>query len=348
MLSPSVCLHLSISSLVISIIDQSAFECPKLGRIIKTINIIIKAIQEISTECSIDRDQREQMAQKLQKEGPVVLNDLSENDLLHVVDLLISEKKWVEEDPSKTFPFKLICHSRRGSSHPPGSNGLSSFSGKLSQSQSQGLPEHGMEKRDQNQFQPAACSTESNKKPSGTGKARHEILTDCQKLVTELLEEYPEGFNMGSFRKLFEERYGYILDYQMLGYSISGDARGSRLNGELKKEMKEQLDFSDEYLSDDELSDWECENVTLYQSDALEKSRRTEEDSSLIKILDSWYSSKEGYGHNDQSQKVEELVDCSRIDSKPSSSSNKAPVAKSGHKTKHVKKQTFCCFRTSW
>ncbi|KAJ4950274.1 hypothetical protein NE237_027106 [Protea cynaroides] len=299
---------------------------------------------------------REQMAQKLQKEGPVVLNDLSENDLLHVVDLLISEKKWVEEDPSKTFPFKLICHSRRGSSHPPGSNGLSSFSGKLSQSQSQGLPEHGMEKRDQNQFQPAA------------------YITDCQKLVTELLEEYPEGFNMGSFRKLFEERYGYILDYQMLGYSklaalfqvmpkvkieschirpakkvssypgpgtttfpysmgsditgkssnldgeLSNSARtdndhestsnrndtGSRLNGELKKEMKEQLDFSDEYLSDDELSDWECEN---------------------------------------ENRGIEELVDCSRIDSKPSSSSqvemkNKAPVAKSGHKTKHVKKHS--------
>ncbi|XP_043719205.1 uncharacterized protein LOC122667083 isoform X2 [Telopea speciosissima] len=158
---------------------------------------------------------RERMAKKLHKEGPVILNNLSENDLLQLVDLLISQKKWVEEYPSQTYPFKVISRARTGS------NGLSSFSDKLplSQSKSQGLPEHGMKKKDQNQFQPAACSTESNKKPSGTGKARHEILADCQKLVAEILEEYPEGFNMGSFKKLFAERYGYVLDYQMLGYS---------------------------------------------------------------------------------------------------------------------------------
>ncbi|XP_042491748.1 uncharacterized protein LOC122071447 isoform X2 [Macadamia integrifolia] len=372
---------------------------------------------------------REQMAKMLQKEGPVVLNNLSENDLLQLVDLLISQKKWVEECPSQTYPFKAIRRASTVPSHLPGSNRLSSFLDKLSQSQSQsklqGLPEHGMEKKDQNQFQPAACSTKSNKKPSGTGKARHEILADCQKLLAEILEEYPEGFNMGSFGKLFAERYGYVLDYQMLGYSKLGallqvmpeakiestyilpakkasrypgpdtttfalsmendrivkssnsedepsdsarkdndresvweelgpisetssyrNDNASTFNGDSKKQMKEKLDLLDDCLSDDELSDWEVENVTLDQSERLRKSRKCEEESSLLQILDSWYSSKEDSGHNDWSPKVEEIVDCSRIDSKPSNSSgvemkNNAPVANSRHKIRPIKKYSF-------
>ncbi|XP_043698287.1 uncharacterized protein LOC122649008 [Telopea speciosissima] len=371
---------------------------------------------------------REQMGQKLQKEGPIVLNNLSENDLLHLVDLLISEKKWVKECPLQTSPFKLIHHARTGSYNLPGSNGLSSiFSSKLSQSELklQGLPEHGVEKRDRSQFQPAACSTESNKRPSGTGKARHEILADCKKLVTEILEEYPEGFNMGSFKRLFVERYGYVLDYHMLGYSklapllqtmpevkiestyilpanktsrfLGSDAAlpnsvesdgtgkwsnsdgessnstrkdnyrdsvweelgpvsetssykndsGSRLNAEAKKEIKGQMDFDDDCLSDDnELSDSEGENVKLDRSEGLGKSRRCEEDSSLLQILDSWYGSKDDTGSNSQSEKVEEVVDCSRIGSESSSSSGaemkiKASVANSGHKIKPMKKYSF-------
>ncbi|XP_042494475.1 uncharacterized protein LOC122073867 [Macadamia integrifolia] len=370
---------------------------------------------------------REQMGQKLQKEGPIVLNNLIESDLLHLVDLLISEKKWVEECPSQTFPFKPIHHARTGSSNLPGSTGLSSiFSAKLSQSESKlrGLPEHGVEKKDRSQFQPAACSTESNKRPSGTGKARHEILADCKKLVTEILEEYPEGFNMGSFKRLFVERYGYVLDYQMLGYSklapllqtmpevkieytyilpakkasgyqgsdiappfsysvenhgigklsnsdgeLSDSARkenhrdslweelgqitgtssyrydsGLKLNGEAKIEMKGQMDFDDDCLSEDKLSD-SGENVKLDRTEGLDKSR-CEEDSSLLQILDSWYSSKDDSGSNGQSQKVEEVMDSSRIGSKSSSSSraetkSKSSVANSGHKIKPMKKISF-------
>nr|DAD22530.1 TPA_asm: hypothetical protein HUJ06_023993 [Nelumbo nucifera] len=44
------------------------------------------------------------------------------------------------------------------------------------------------------------------------------MLAHCQKLVTEILEECPEGFNMGSFKRLFLVRYGYPLDHQILGY----------------------------------------------------------------------------------------------------------------------------------
>ncbi|KAJ4965970.1 hypothetical protein NE237_017819 [Protea cynaroides] len=372
---------------------------------------------------------REQIGQKLQKEGPMVLKNVSEDGLLHLVDLLISEKKWVEECPSQTFPYKLIHHARTGSSNLPSSNGLSSiFSGKLSQSELnlEGLPEHGVEKSNQNQFQSSPCSTERNKRPSGTGKTRHEILDDCQKLMTEILEEYPEGFNMGSFKKLFLERYGYVLDYQMLGYSklvallqtmpgvtiestyilpakkasgylgsdtalpysierdgngklsnsdgeLSNSARkdnyrdsvweelgpisgtssnrndlGSRLNGKAKKEIKEQMDFDDDCLSDAELSDSDGEDVKLDQSEGLGKSRREEEDSSLLQILDSWYSSKDDSSSNGRSQKVEEVVDCSRVGSKSSSSIGvemkseaSVAVANGGPKTKPMKKYSF-------
>ncbi|XP_019417454.1 PREDICTED: uncharacterized protein LOC109328441 isoform X4 [Lupinus angustifolius] len=49
-------------------------------------------------------------------------------------------------------------------------------------------------------------------------RSRDDILSDCQKLVTDVLREHPEGYNIGCFRKLFVQRYGYHLDVQKLGY----------------------------------------------------------------------------------------------------------------------------------
>ncbi|KAL5714926.1 hypothetical protein ACHQM5_016825 [Ranunculus cassubicifolius] len=49
---------------------------------------------------------REQMAQKMQKEGPPLINALCITDLSRLVELLISDKKWVEESTSKLFPFR--------------------------------------------------------------------------------------------------------------------------------------------------------------------------------------------------------------------------------------------------
>ena len=45
---------------------------------------------------------REQIAQNLCKEGPLILGSLIETDLLHLVDLLTSDKNWVEENPIQT------------------------------------------------------------------------------------------------------------------------------------------------------------------------------------------------------------------------------------------------------
>ncbi|KAL5714925.1 hypothetical protein ACHQM5_016824 [Ranunculus cassubicifolius] len=138
---------------------------------------------------------REQIAQQLQKGGPKVLHTLTVGDLNRLVDLLISEKKWVvEENTSNTFPFKLLPVSKNPVSDS--SNPLSSiFSGKPSQSHLQvALP-----------------------------KTKSEVLRDCQRLVADILKESPQGFNLPSFRKWFRERYGYGIANKKFGYEKLGD-----------------------------------------------------------------------------------------------------------------------------
>ncbi|CAK8567852.1 unnamed protein product [Lathyrus sativus] len=50
---------------------------------------------------------REDLAHKLQKHGPMTLKSFAENDIFQLVELLIAEKKWLEESPSQAFPFRL-------------------------------------------------------------------------------------------------------------------------------------------------------------------------------------------------------------------------------------------------
>ncbi|KAH1255281.1 hypothetical protein GmHk_04G011487 [Glycine max] len=50
---------------------------------------------------------REDMARKLRKNGPPVFRSLSKKDILQLLELLISEKKWLEETPTQTFPFQF-------------------------------------------------------------------------------------------------------------------------------------------------------------------------------------------------------------------------------------------------
>lgn len=159
---------------------------------------------------------REHLAHKLQKEGPFALRSLSKVDLLHLVDMLISDKKWVEECPSKMLPFKLTHCVGKNSflDRPRGSNGLRSiFMGTSSLSDIQSKPEHDREGRFQNVSPP-----DINKKPSGKPKSKVVLLADCQKLLNEILKDHPEGYNISSFKKLFLKRYGYNLDFQRLGY----------------------------------------------------------------------------------------------------------------------------------
>ena len=345
------------------------------------------------------------MAQNLRKGGPLVLGSLMGTDLLHLVDLLISDKKWVEENPTQTSPFKVIqpVGKRSSSGQPHFSNGLSSiFLGTQSQSNLRRQLENDGEERDQSLPHTGVSQPViENKTPD---RSRREILAHCQKLVDEILKEYPEGFNMGSFRKLFLERYDYPLDVQKLGYqrlssllqimpgmniesgyivpswtaskgslSESSDSNGqenidsgevadsycklsdtsrkedgldsileelgpvvdtncnrNEMKSELSRKKKEErvrqvhLDYerctSDD--DDDDFSETEGEEASLSPGIDRQEERPkiNKEDSSLIRILDSWYSSKEENKKRDVVGHVDGMTDCSGHDLKSSSS----------------------------
>ncbi|KAL6583223.1 hypothetical protein OROMI_005301 [Orobanche minor] len=153
---------------------------------------------------------REYLVQNLQKHGPPSLKSLSKTEILSFIDFLISDKKWVEECNSGTSPFRLARPS--AINNPPSNpNGLSQiFSGKHLN-----LPESG-ERKHHNPPHTGVPQHVVHKNLSS--KTRSELLADCQKLVDHIVKNHPEGFNLGSFRKLFLEKNGYALDLQKLGY----------------------------------------------------------------------------------------------------------------------------------
>ncbi|XP_030499491.2 uncharacterized protein LOC115714869 isoform X1 [Cannabis sativa] len=301
---------------------------------------------------------REQLAQNLQREGPLSHELFGENDLLHLIDILISEKKWVEECSSEVFPFKL---TQVGKSENATHVDSSPFT-----------------------------------KTIPPSRSNDEVLADCQKLVNEMLKEHPKGFFLGFFRKHFLEKYGYYLDLQKLGFeklaalleNMSGvkvesgyvipfdkapnitsvkstsvpdkqeanhivaldcessdsskkgngsdmlwDELGpvaspksatSKLGLVLKTEvesMEKQMEFDYEpVLSDDDLSDsGETSHMTRAEGERM--ARGAEDGSSLLQILDSWYSSKGGDSCKDKSENVNGLLDFSKNTAKLSGSS---------------------------
>ncbi|KAF5182948.1 hypothetical protein FRX31_027471 [Thalictrum thalictroides] len=329
---------------------------------------------------------REQLAQLLQKEGPPPhLGTLAMGDLNHLVDLLISEKKWVEECISKTCPFKLIHPTRAPSSSSKvhRSKDLSSlFSGNLSQSNLRRPVDHEMGNGKTKDAQPGNGLDESKKKPSE--KSKSEIIADCQNLLTDMLKGNQEGFSMSIVKRSFLERYGYDLDNQKLGYpklaallqTIPGVVIGfnfvlpsEKLSNvvipyNVKKDSTVKASNSDSEFSDSttkdndhdtlwkELgpisqsnskrnslssvmgemgkrsektghADYDDNTYLSHESDSDEESPikdvidekmvRKEGESSLLQILDEWYT-KDDKGNKDN------LVDCSKIGLKPSSS----------------------------
>ena len=72
--------------------------------------------------------------------------------------------------------------------------------------------EHDREERYQNLPHIGVCQPVIDKKP--LDRSRSEILAHCQKIVDEILKEYPEGFKMSVFRILFLDRHGSSLDVQ--------------------------------------------------------------------------------------------------------------------------------------
>ncbi|KAJ7956961.1 meiosis arrest female protein 1-like [Quillaja saponaria] len=334
---------------------------------------------------------REEMVQNLQMGGPSILKPLSESDLLHLVDLLITEKKWVEECPSQPLPFRLYHQVGKSSSlsHAHGSAGLRSiFLSKTSDSDLQRSSEHDGEGKNYSIPQTGVSAPATSKKR--TDRSRSDILADFQKLVNEMLREHPEGYNLGYFRKTFRERFGYPLDLQKLGYQklasllqiMPGvkiqssyiipsdkasyasdqletsilDTQGSSASHALsnsdielsdsakkddgndspweelgpvsiagseerKMESKsrgkstEQINLPkhphyEPCISDEDFSDSEGEIPSLTGQQGRGNLRNNEEDSSLLQILDSWYSSKGSESSRNKSENVDATVDC--------------------------------------
>ncbi|GLU13245.1 hypothetical protein SLE2022_298880 [Rubroshorea leprosula] len=161
---------------------------------------------------------REEMAQNLLREGPSNLKSLSNTDLLHLVDLLILDKKWVAELPSQTLPFRITRAAKKSSALGDfhAANELSSIFSRTPSSHARFQPECDGEKKFNNVPQSRVSSTTNNMKSSE--QSRSETLADCRKLVREILKKYPQGYNVKSFKKLFLEKYGYSFDEQTLGY----------------------------------------------------------------------------------------------------------------------------------
>ncbi|KAL8110622.1 hypothetical protein AgCh_026382 [Apium graveolens] len=157
---------------------------------------------------------RKEMARNLQNQGPTSLRYIIDYDCLRLVDSLISDKKWVEENPSQKYPFKLNLPFE---SEFCKSNGLkTTFLDTQLQPESQKLPAHEENNNVSRTGVPSPAVYEKSVKP------RDQILQDCQKLVNYIVKKYPEGYNIRSFKNLFLERYGYSLEVNRLGYTNIG------------------------------------------------------------------------------------------------------------------------------
>lgn len=154
---------------------------------------------------------RAQMAENLGKQGPQSLRSFSEADLLHLVNLVILDKKWIEESPSQAFPFKVIPSEDEPSFSSP--SGSVHNSNELGSVMFQKLKELHRHRRIQSSPHAGSPYPIAERNIS-----KNQIVLDCQKLISELLKEYPEGYNLGNFRKMFFEKYGYPLDLHRVGY----------------------------------------------------------------------------------------------------------------------------------
>ncbi|XP_044958769.1 uncharacterized protein LOC123409964 [Hordeum vulgare subsp. vulgare] len=297
---------------------------------------------------------REELVHGLQNLECWPLRGLVEKDVSHLVHLLLSEKKWIEETPSSEFPFRLTLPQKRTCT-PPNSSTRST----PPNSSTRSTPPNSSTTCTAPNSSKFDLSTLFNVKPLEQGKYggdkgrtnrtpnREETLSDCHKLLKDLLVQYKYGFNISIFKRQFAQKHGYELDHQKLGYADiesllqimpgirvkfprvlpaeSGNGQGgskgdgNQSNGDdsiwgelgpvsaTAKTAEEGVDKGACYrpptCSEDDFSDDE--------NQADQEPRRGVEQSSLLKIIDSWNSSKDD-GSGKKPQEIDGVVDCSR------------------------------------
>uniref|UniRef100_A0ACD5XZ46 Uncharacterized protein n=1 Tax=Avena sativa TaxID=4498 RepID=A0ACD5XZ46_AVESA len=272
---------------------------------------------------------REELVHGLQKLDCWPLNGLVEKDLNQLVQLLVSEKKWIEETPSSNFPFRLTLPRER-TCVPSNSSKFD-----LSSLFSKGKPlEHGKHAGDKGR--------------RNRSLTREEVLSDCHKLLKDLLVEYKHGFNISIFKRQFSQKHGYELDHKKLGYadiesllqimpgvtvkfprvvpSENGNGQGGSKGG---GNQCNGDDFIWEELGPVSGTAKAAEGVgkeTCYQApngsedefsddnDNQADQRVRTKQSSLLSIIGSWNSSSKDDGSSRKPQEMDGLglVDCSR------------------------------------
>ncbi|KAM0905308.1 hypothetical protein ACQ4PT_017484 [Festuca glaucescens] len=270
---------------------------------------------------------REELIHGLQKLECWPLNGLAEKDLNQLVHLLVSEKKWIEETPSSYFPFRLTPPQKR-TCVPSNSSKFD-----LSSLFSNGKPlEHGKYAGDKGR--------------TNRSLTREEVLSDCHKLLKDLLLEHKHGFNISIFKRQFAQKHGYELDHKKLGYADiesllqimpgvtvkfprvvraeNGKGQDSSKNG---GNQCNGDDFIWEELGPVYGTSKTAEGVdkeTCYQppnhsedefsdnENQADQRARTEQNS-LLSIIDSWNrSSSKDDGSSRKPQEIDGLVDCYR------------------------------------
>lgn len=240
------------------------------------------------------------------------LKSLEEAHIIQLIDLLISEKKWIQENTSSTFPFTLSIPSDSTSSTTSQEN----------------LPQ---------------CVTNPDQLSIKKLPPKKIMLSDFRKVVKELLDEQPEGFQIGYIKPTFESKFGYMLEYRKLGYrklvsllqtipdiKIVGKNKVCKFDKEKKKieadnigndvvDSNEEDSVFDELgpisvlmthepsLSGEEFSD---EPETKASTDF--NGETTKEQSSLTEIVDTFASTKDEDAMSKEPLGIDEIVDCAR------------------------------------
>ena len=125
--------------------------------------------------------------------------------------------------------------------------------------------------------------------------SRADTLADCEKLLVDFLKHHPHGFNIGLFRPMFFKRYGYILDYQTLGYpklaSLLQIMPGVKIESSLvlpvEQKAIEESGIEGKEQDDGNDQSWE-ELGPLSEEKSLNGKNKSV--SALLEVLDGYYS----------------------------------------------------------
>ncbi|KAG7607303.1 putative NYN domain, limkain-b1-type, meiosis regulator and mRNA stability factor 1 [Arabidopsis thaliana] len=243
---------------------------------------------------------RETMAKNLKEEGPSSLKPLDVPKMLDLISMLISEKKWIQENPSDALPFRVTRFTEESScrSNPRTTDGLRAIFVNMSESLCDGA------NGDKN-----STNVGMSQKPKE--RSRSKVIADCHKLIKKITEENAGGYSITKFKKAFLEKFGYRLEYRKFGFSklqsliqMMPEARiesGHIVTSSTPVPCESDSSFEDlgpvskkiheneSSVSEGEDYDSEMEEkASSKQSGGERKKKEDETESDLLQILGSW------------------------------------------------------------